>query len=116
MQRRIVDGAGNLSADLTAAAITVLVVHQEIGQIAVPQIPVETVIACQIDQIMNALVKQCRHIFRVVIFVIVMGHEERHVIQQLPILKITIYDQFFFSHMSNLLVLYVLTIQSQWAK
>ena len=116
MQRRIVDGAGNLSADLTAAAVTVLVVHQEICQVTVPQIPVETVIACQVDQIMDTLVKQCRHILRIVIFIIVMGHKERHVIQQFPILKITIYDQFFFSHMPNLLVLYVLTIQRQWAK
>ena len=116
MQCRIVDGTDDLSADLAATAVAVLVIHQEIGQIAVPQIPVETVIACQIDQIMNALVKQCRHIFRVVIFVIVMGHEERHVIQQFSVLEITVYDQFFFSHMSNLLVLYVLTIQSQWAK
>ena len=116
MQCRIVDGTDDLSADLAATAVAVLVIHQEIGQIAVPQIPVETVITCQIDQIMNALVKQCRHIFRVVIFVIVMGHEERHVIQQFSVLEITVYDQFFFSHMSNLLVLYVLTIQSQWAK
>ena len=70
-----------------------------------PQIPMKSVITRQVDQIMDALVKQCRHILRIVIFIIVMGHEKCHIIQQFPILKITIYDQFFFSHMPNLLVL-----------
>ena len=105
MQRRIVDGAGNLSADLTSAAVAVLVVHQKICQITVPQIPMKSVITRQVDQVMDTLVKQCRHVLCIVIFIIVMGHEKCHVIQQFPILKITIYDQFFFSHMSNLLVL-----------
>ena len=70
-----------------------------------PQIPMKSVITRQVDQIMDALVKQCRHILRIVIFIIVMGHQKCHVVQKLAVLKITIYDQFFFSHMSNLLVL-----------
>ena len=41
MQCRIVDGTDDLSADLAATAVAVLVIHQEIGQIAVPQIPVK---------------------------------------------------------------------------
>ena len=70
-----------------------------------PQIPMKSVITRQVDQVMDALVKQCRHILRIVIFIIVMGHQKCHVVQKLAVLKITIYDQFFFSHMSNLLVL-----------
>ena len=112
MQRRFVDGADNLSADLTSAAVAVLVVHQEIGQVTVPQIPMKSVITRQIDQIMDALVKQCCHILRIVIFILVMGHQKCHIIQQFPVLKITIYDQFFFSHMVSLLILYFLILMS----
>ena len=48
MQRRMVDGSQNRPPHLTAAAVAVLMSHQQMGQIAVPQIAVKPVSSRQL--------------------------------------------------------------------
>lgn len=60
MQGRLIDGALYGSPDLTATAIAVLIVHQQIGQIAMPQIAVKAIAARLVNQPVDALIEQRR--------------------------------------------------------
>ena len=91
MKSRLVDAAGNLTADLAAAAVTVLIIYQQIGQIAVPQVAVETVIAGQFDQLVDAVIEKGTQVCCIVKFIVIMGHEPGHIVQKLSVLKISVY-------------------------
>ncbi len=109
MQRGFIDGAVDLSPQLTAAAVAVFVVYQKICQITVPQVPVKPVISGQFDQTVDAVVKKSRHTLpapgpsgTALLFLFsrtpVSAHDPGHILQQSPVLKIAIYDQFLFPH------------------
>jgi hypothetical protein len=96
MVGKLVDAAADLSPDLTGRTERIFVVHQKVGQIGVPEISLEAIGACQIHQAVNALIVKTAKIFLVVVFAARVVKDPSHVLEDLSVFKITVYDQFMY--------------------
>ena len=85
MECGLIDRSLYLPPHLTAPAVTVLMNHQKMRQVAVPQISVKSIGPCQIQQFMNAAVEhipQSRHIPPAQHALLILRHQPRHILQQ----------------------------------
>ncbi len=101
MEYRPVNGAPYLSPDFTGPAVAVFIVHQQIGKITVPQIPVESMVFCHLKKPVHTTVTKKRCLLSLC-FLPVMRHQPRHIIQKFSLFpgKLLIHNQFFLSHLS----------------
>ena len=96
MVGKFIDAAADLSTDLTGRTEHIFIVHQKVGQISVPEISFKSIHACQIHQTVDALIVKASKILLVVIFTACVIKDPGHILQDLSLFKISVYDQFMY--------------------
>ena len=80
VEGHLVDASPCLSHDLAGSAVGVLIVCQEKGQVIVPEISLKAVVHTELQYAACARKEKAFQVLLVVIFIIVVFHQERHVI------------------------------------
>ena len=96
MHHKLIDAAFHFSPDLAGQTIAVLIIYQQIRQITMPQITIESMGRRPLQKFVHTLIKQrpgCN------IAGTVMFHQPHHIFKDLPVFQIFINDQFLFPHL-----------------
>ena len=80
VEGHLVDASPCLSHDLAGSAVGVLIVCQEKGQVIVPEISLKAVVHTELQYAACARKEKAFQVLLVVIFIVVVFHQERHVI------------------------------------
>ena len=76
----------------TAYAIAVLIIDQKIGQIAMPQIAVKSIMACHFQKPVNALAAQYSQCPLFLVALMLIFHQPYHILKQLFLSELPIND------------------------
>ena len=96
MQYQLVDAALDFPAHLTRHTVTVLIIDQQIRQIAVPQITGKSVLRRQFQQPVHTVVEKRT---APAVSGTIAIHQPDHIAQNSALHRFLIDNQFFFSHL-----------------
>ena len=82
----LIHASVNRSHDLTGSAVCILITCQQISQIVMPEITGKSVTYGKLQDLI------------LIIFIVIVFHQESHIIQSLPLLHMAIQHQFIYSH------------------